>query len=93
MSRPDHHAGSEGHRYAIRVDGHLHARWAGTFEGMSATPQGDGTTVLEGVITDQAALHGVLRRVRDLGLPLISLTRLDGPTPSPTDADDPARGA
>lgn len=88
MSHPDRHTRSDGHRYTIRVDGHLNPRWTETFDGMSLTRLDDGTTVLEGVITDQAELHGLLRTVRDLGLPLISLNRLDSPTsplPEPTD--------
>ena len=69
--------GQDSGRYAVRLAGHLHPRWATRFDGMSLTHLDDGTTVLEGDITDQAALHGVIRTVRDLGLPLVSLTRLD----------------
>ena len=75
-----HAAGSTGQdsgRYAVRLAGHLHPRWAARFDGMTLTHFEDGTTVLEGDITDQAALHGVIRTVRDLGLPLVSLTRLN----------------
>jgi hypothetical protein len=68
-----------GGTYSIRLAGHLHPRWAARFDGMSLTTLDDGTTVLEGDITDQAALHGLLHSLRDLGLPLVSLTRLDGP--------------
>jgi NADPH:quinone reductase-like Zn-dependent oxidoreductase len=59
--------------YEIRVKGHLHDRWADRFEGLDFTHEDDGTTVLKGPISDQAALHGVLNRIRDLGLPIISL--------------------
>ena len=63
-------------RYEIRVVGHLDDRWADWFEGLSFTHDGDGTTILSGPVVDQAALHGLLRKVRDLGLPLVSVTRL-----------------
>lgn len=79
-----HRAGSTGQdagRYAVRLAGHLHPRWAARFDGMTLTHLDDGTTVLEGDIADQAALHGVIRTLRDLGLPLVSLTRLDEPEP------------
>jgi hypothetical protein len=82
-----HQAGRTGHeagRYAIRLAGHLHPRWTARFDGMSLTDLEDGTTVLEGDIADQAALHGLLRTLRDLGLPLVSLTRLDRPEPEHT---------
>lgn len=68
-------------RYEIRVKGHLAARWATRFDGMTLTATSEGTTVLEGLVVDQAALHGLLRKVRDLGLPLISVTHLDPETP------------
>ena len=90
-----HGAGSTGQdsgRYAVRLAGHLHPRWAARFDGMSLTHLDDGTTVLEGDITDQAALHGVLRTVRDLGLPLVSLTRLDESEPRATLSSDTSPG-
>jgi hypothetical protein len=64
-------------RYEIRLRGRLPARWAAWVDGMTLTTTDDGTTVLAGPVIDQAALHGVLQKVRDLGLPLISLTALD----------------
>ena len=80
-STQDHH---EPGFYEIRIKGHLESRWAYRFEGLSFTHESDGTTTLYGPVVDQAALHGLLRRVRDLGLPLISVTRAqtgqaDGP--------------
>ncbi len=63
-------------RYEIRVKGHLGPRWAARFEGMTLTRDGDGTTVIHGPVVDQAALHGLLARVRDLGIPLLSVTRV-----------------
>ena len=63
--------------YEIRLQGHLAARWAAWFDGLTLTNDGDGTTALRGPVVDQAALHGVLHKVRDTGLPLLSVTRLD----------------
>lgn len=64
-----------GGRYEIRVQGRLDPRWGAWFDGMSLRPESDGTTVIEGVL-DQAALHGLLQKVRDVGLPLVSVTRV-----------------
>ena len=55
--------------YEIRVKGHLDPRWAAWFDGMSLTTESDGTTVLSGPVVDQSALHGLLQKVRDVGLP------------------------
>ena len=66
---------NEGGRYEIRLEGHLEPRWADWFGGLSLTQESDGTTLLSGAVTDQAALHGVLAKVRDLGLPLIAVRR------------------
>jgi len=66
-------------RYEIRIKGQLAARWAAWFDGMTLTTDDDGITVLEGPVVDQAALHGLLYKVRDLGLPLLSVTQLDKP--------------
>jgi hypothetical protein len=63
--------------YQIVVKGHLSSRWVTWFEGMSVTTRGTGAqaeTVLAGYIADQAALHGILNKVRDLGLPLVVVT-------------------
>ena len=70
--------------YEIRITGRLHARWAAWFDGLTVSHEGDGTTLIRGPIADQAALHGLLQRVRDLGLPLVSVTRLE-----PDRRDDP----
>ena len=69
--------------YEIRVRGHLDARWANQFEGLTITLEEDGNTLLTGPIIDQAALHGLLKKVRDLGLPLVSVSPLK-PGPSTT---------
>jgi hypothetical protein len=63
-------------RYEIRVTGVLDARWAAWFDGLQVSGEG-GETVIRGLLTDQPALHGLLARVRDLGLCLISVRRLD----------------
>ena len=60
-------------RYEIRIQGRLEARWAAWFDGLSLTHESAGTSVLRGPVADQAALHGLLQKVRDLGLPLISV--------------------
>jgi len=66
---------NEGGSYEIRLKGHLAVRWADWFDGMTLTQESDGTTVLRGSVVDQAALHGLLGKVRDLGLPLIAVNR------------------
>jgi hypothetical protein len=60
-------------RYEIRITGHLASRWAAAFEGMTLTRHADGTTVLGGRIADQSALHGLFRRLGDLGLSILSV--------------------
>lgn len=65
----------ESARYEIRVQGHLDSRWALQFDGMTFTTRADGTTALEGTVVDQAALHGLLAKLRDIGIPLVSVTR------------------
>ncbi len=62
--------------YEIRIKGHLDKRWAARFEGMTLMLQSNGDTLLTGRVVDQAALHGLLRKVRDLGMPLLSVIRL-----------------
>jgi hypothetical protein len=60
-------------RYEIRLKGRLDARWGAWFDGLTVTQDSDGTTVIGGPVADQAALHGLLQKTRDLGLPLISV--------------------
>jgi len=62
--------------YEIRIRGHLSDRWADRFEGMAFAHEGDGTTVLCGPLADQAALHGLLEGIRDLGLALVSVQQI-----------------
>lgn len=63
-------------QYEIRVGGHLGTRWAAWFDGLAITSESDGSTVLRGSIVDQAALHGLLTKLRDVGIPLISLRQV-----------------
>lgn len=63
--------------YEIRLAGHLAARRAASFDGMALTRELDGTTAIRGLVIDQAALHGLLHRIRDLGLPLVSVVRTE----------------
>jgi hypothetical protein len=63
--------------YEVRVRGHLDGRWAAWFDGLELTHDDDGTTVVRGRVADQAALHGLLHRLRDLGLPLVSVMQVD----------------
>lgn len=71
--------------YQIRLEGRLGQQWTAWFEHLSITLADNGDTLLTGLVTDQAALYGLLRKVRDLGLPLISVSRLE---PSRSDVPD-----
>ncbi len=62
--------------YVIRVEGQLSDSWSSWFEGMAIRPQAGGETILSGPLADEAALHGVLMKIRDLGLPLVQVKRL-----------------
>ena len=66
-------AGHRGDRYRIRVAGHLDPSWASWFGHLAIQHRDDGTTLLEGTVTDQAALYGLLERARDLGLTLLAV--------------------
>jgi len=63
--------------YQIRLKGHLSDQWTDWFEGLSITLEEDEETLLTGPLVDQAALHGLLKKVRDLGLPLVSINRIE----------------
>lgn len=78
---PTQDGGQGAGRYEIRLAGRLHERWAAWFDGLTVGHSDDGTTVISGPVADQAALHGLLKRVRDLGLPLISVERVDHTDP------------
>ena len=66
--------------YEIRLKGHLEARWATWFDGLAITLGENGTTLLSGLVADQAALHGILKKVRDVGLPLLSVNSVEPDT-------------
>ena len=71
-------------KYEIRVIGHLDPRWSAWFDGLTLSLENDGTTLISGPIVDQAALHGVLRRLRDVGLSLVSITQVEALPPANT---------
>jgi hypothetical protein len=78
MSRPPAGPGpAEPARYELRVHGVLDPRWSAWFEGLQVSSDQAGQTTIAGPVTDQAALHGLLTKVRDLGLELLSVRRLD----------------
>jgi hypothetical protein len=70
--------------YQIRIKGHLDRKWADWFSGLSITSLENGETLLTGPVLDQAALHGLLRKVRDVSLPLVAVIRIE-----PEQADGP----
>ena len=71
--------------YQIRIKGHLGRQWTDWFEGLAITLEDNGETLLTGPVVDQAALHGLLKKVRDLAMPLVSVIRVK---PDPADASD-----
>ena len=68
--------------YEIRLKGHLDAQWADWFDGLTITLEEDGDTLLTGPVMDQAALHGLLKKVRDLGMPLVSVSPVEPGPPT-----------
>jgi hypothetical protein len=78
MSRPPGGAGPADRpaRYELRVRGVLDRHWSGWFEGLEVSSEEPGQTLIAGPVADQAALHGLLARIRDLGLPLLSVQRI-----------------
>ena len=68
---------NEAGRYEIRLKGHLDTRWDSWFDGLTLDTCSDGTTTIHCIVVDQSALHGLLQKVRDIGLPLISVTRVE----------------
>ena len=88
MTKQTNGRSADSSRYEIRLGGHLESRWAAWFDGMTLTHADAGTTFLTGPVVDQAALHGLLRKVRDLGLPLLAVTQID-PIPPHTSTSSP----
>jgi hypothetical protein len=74
---PSTETNGESNLYEIRLQGHLDERWADWFDGLTITLEENGDTVLTGPVVDQAALHGLLKKIRDLGLPLRSVNCLE----------------
>lgn len=83
---------SESSWYEIRLQGHLDPRWATRFDGMTLTRSSDGTTRLRGPVVDQAALHGLLHQLRDIGLPLVSVNQLLADRTTPRHPSIPTSG-
>ena len=75
--------------YEIRLHGRLDPRWSAWFDELTVTAGTDGTTTLRGPVADQAALHGLLQRLGDLGLPLISVIQMEPTTQTPPHPDQP----
>jgi hypothetical protein len=76
-NHPDNKTGScQPLVYQIKIEGHLGQQWMEWFEGLTITMEEDGKTLLTGPVTDQAALHGLLKKVRDLGMPLVSICQV-----------------
>jgi hypothetical protein len=73
--------------YEIRLEGHLGGRWTAWFDGLEVTNEDDGTTVIRGRVVDQSALHGLLQKVRDIGVPLVSVTHVDPDDPRGSTVD------
>ena len=78
--------------YEIRLQGRLDSRWSARFDGMTLTT-GDGHTLLAGPVVDQAALHGLLHQLRDIGLPLLSVSKVEPGDASYPTTDSTATGA
>ena len=74
--------------YEIRLKGHLDSRWAAWFDGLTLTNESDGTTVICGPVVDQSALYGLLLKLRDTGLPLVSVAKVE-PDPLDVHTSDP----
>ena len=87
-TQTDSEAHQEPRLYEIRLKGHLDDRWAAWFSGLTLTREDSGETCLTGLVVDQAALHGLLRKVRDLGMPLVSVIHVE-----PKQANEPQTDA
>ncbi|MBN8579107.1 MAG: hypothetical protein J0L96_00445 [Anaerolineae bacterium] len=63
--------------YQFKLKGHLGQQWMNWFEGLTVTLEEDGNTLLSGIVVDQSALHGILKKIRDLGMPLLTLSQVE----------------
>jgi hypothetical protein len=63
--------------YQFRINGHFGQKWMNWFEGFTVTLEEDGNTVLSGTVVDQSALHGILKKIRDLGMPLLAVNQVE----------------
>ncbi len=77
--------------FQIRIQGHLGRQWAGWFDGLTIVLEEDGNTLLSGTVIDQSALHGILKKIRDLGMPLLSVISID-PNQTKNNETDPLKG-
>jgi hypothetical protein len=75
--------------YQIRIQGHLGRQWMNWFEGLNITREENGNTLLRGHVVDQSALHGILKKIRDLGMPLLSVNVVDSNQPDMAGLDQP----
>ena len=73
--------------FQIRIQGHLSQQWTDWFEGLTITLEEDGNTLLSGPVVDQSALHGILKKIRNLGMPLLSVNSVDPDPVTKTDTD------
>ena len=73
--------------FQIRIQGHLSRQWTDWFEGLTITLEEDGNTLLSGRVVDQSALHGILKKIRNLGMPLLSVNSVDPDPVTKTDTD------
>jgi hypothetical protein len=86
-SNPFNEDPGEANQYEIRIQGRLDSRWAAWFEGLTLTPQENGDTLISGKVVDQAALLGLLRKVRDAGMRLISVNLISPTRGNPPETD------
>ena len=77
--------------YRIRIQGHLGKQWATWLDGLTLTLEEDGNTLLSGPVADQSALHGILKKIRDLGMPLLSVNSVESDPATKADID-PVKG-
>lgn len=73
--------------YQFKLKGHLGQQWLNWFEGLTATLEEDGNTLLSGTVVDQSALHGILKKIRDLGMPLLSMNLIESNLADKTNPD------